>query len=355
MSLLPCVTLANSTTPVTNIGGNGGSSKPVSEFSDIVASTITTNPGPGAYGLFVAGDGVDNIASMEWVGPNSLENPRLYVLQSQPNGGKFDLTLFADTGPASNRQLELANIRNIVMGNTTYGNLNVSTVNGGVLQAGTPGAVTAVQGDNFKSILSNPITGVVNVSLNAYATPAPNPGTAVNYFAIQSNYSKLTSGSIMVVSNGGTFNPAVLKKGWYTITMNGLRLWIAQTAPSGSIGPVPFTTQALPGDLIEHFLVIDCGTSGKTNSNLQSFSVTPNTSLANNVYPQDSYLNLTGTFYVPAGAESGVVPTITLKTYYNAVFNATTTPPTYNGIWSYTLPNAANQNWIVIQPFKSNI
>jgi len=345
--------MANLTTPVSNLGGGGGSSRPVTTEADIIASTITLNPTTSTFGLSVDGN-TNNVAGIQWDGPPSLGNPNLFSIQTINNGTNFDILIGANAASYDSGTINFVNINNITLGAPAeYGNLVISTVNGSVLQAGTPSAVTSVNGDSFGTIVANPTTGAVKLNLRAAAGPFPNAGTAVNYFSIQGNYNRLTAGTIAVLTNSPVLVASPLKKGWYSYAINGLHLWLAQTAPTPSTGPIPFQTQALTGDLIEHTLVITNGDLGNTFSQSQSAAVTPNTSLANIVYPQDSYLNLTGTFYISKGAEAGVTPTITLKTYYNAVFNATTTPPSYNGIWSYTLPSSKNQDWITIQPIKS--
>lgn len=329
MSFIPCVTLANATTPVTSIGGSSGGA-PIAIFSDVVCSTITCAPTTATAGVKVQGNPVNGSADVLFTSPNVST---LFQMSAVYNGSaqKYDFKLYAD--PTNTTGIfNMPGIKKINFP-AGQGNLNISTINGQPPLVGTS-VVTSVSSDNFSSIVCTTNAGAVTCSLGAKSASLGGGTTSVFNFQTQTNTS--VSG---IISNLTTpLGVTTLTPGWYNITFNGVQLFVASTQTG-----TPLSSIAYPGSLIEHFVQVN--TSLGTNTcYLQSTPVVPNPALGFVVYPQSTFLNLTGSIYIPAGA---TIETMYLRTYFNTTEGSSGL--TITGSWCYNIPTSSPENWVTLQ------
>jgi hypothetical protein len=335
MSFIPCVTLANLTTPVTSIGGGGGGGSNVS-FQNILASTLTVKPASGEYGVTLLANN-NNTAGISFNDKTGLSTA--YELYSGLNlaSNTYDFILKADAPFATGNVL----FQNINTLNTTNTNLNISTINGAIPATGT-GSVNSVTGDTFSSIIATNTAGAVTLELGAYVASLPIGASPL--FAFQTQKSSGTAGVIADLTS--TFSETALAGGWYNITFNGILLFLAQTSTLSPIGSF-----AYPGSLIEHLVQVSYTVGGVTtnsDSYLQSSAVVPNPAVAFVVYPQSTFLNLTGSLYIPVGA---TINTIKLVTYFNTTEGSAGI--VVQGGWQYGLPGTSPQDFVVLQKVKA--
>lgn len=330
MSLIPCITLANATTPVTTIGGSGGGA-PIAIFSDIVCSTITCAPTSNLLSAVgIRANPVQNSADVLFTSPAA---DTLFQMSAIYNGSaeKYDFKLYANPTNTTG----VFNMPGITQINfpAGQGNLNISTINGQPPLVGTS-VVTSVSSDNFSSIVCTTTGGAVTCRLGAEAASLGGGTTSVFNFNTQIN--PATSG---IISNLTTpLNVTTLQPGWYNITFNGVQLFLAETQTG-----TPLSSIAYPGSLIEHFIQVNTSL-GTSICYLQSSPVVPNPVLGFEVYPQSTFLNLTGSIYVPAGA---AVETMYLRTYFNTTEGSAGL--TIIGNWCYNIPNSSPENWVTLQ------
>ena len=317
--------MANLTTPVSNLGG-GGSKQPETDFGTLTCSTLTCAPQANKAGITLVENSVNNNTSILWTDSNatnlysfnaigSLSNASMYMYSAGSATGDWNLT---------------GNMNTLT---TTNCDMTLSTINGDVPAAGT-GSVASCSGDGF-SVVANPTSGAVVLSLNSRAAQLTNPFSSSSVFSFTTNNSEATAGYITDLSTN--LSVPTLTPGWYNITFNGFQLFIAQQVNGTSIPSV-----ATPGSLIEHAVVVACGTAPFTKyvTYLQSSPVVGNTTAGGLVYKQDTFLSLTGAVYVGANPV-----TMQLFTYYNNVTGVANT-----GGWQYRLPSANPSQYVTLQP-----
>jgi hypothetical protein len=199
-----------------------------------------------------------------------------------------------------------------------------------------------VNGDAFSSIIATNTAGAVTLSLGAYTAQLPIGASPV--FAFQTQKSSGTAGVIADLTS--SFGGTAIAGGWYNIIFNGLLLFIAQTSALS-----PITSVAYPGSLIEHLVQVSYTVGGVTKNSdsfLQSSVVAPNTALSFIVYPQSTFLNLTGSLYIPVGA---TINSIKLVSYFNTTEGSAGI--TVQGGWQYGFPGTDPQDYIVLQKVKA--
>lgn len=324
MSFIPCVTMANATTPVSNLGG-GGSKQPETDFGTLSCSTLTCVPQSTKAGMTIAQDPSNNAGGILWI---ASEGNNLYSLNAVGTGSNTAMVLGGNTLASG-----IWGFDYITQMTTTNCDMTLSTINGAVPAAGT-GSVASCSGDGF-SVVANPTSGAVVLSLNSRAAQLANPFSSSPVFSFATNNSEATAGYITDLSI--ELNVPTLTPGWYNITFNGFQLFLAQQVNGTSIPSV-----STSGSLIEHAIVVACGTAPFTKyvTYLQSSPVVGNSSAGGLVYKQDTFLSLTGAVYVGANPV-----TMQLFTYYNNVTGVANT-----GGWQYRLPSANPSQYVTLQP-----
>jgi hypothetical protein len=174
----------------------------------------------------------------------------------------------------------------------------------------------------------------VTCSLGAKAASLGGGTTSVFNFQTQTN----TSVSGIITNLTTPLAVTTLTPGWYNITFNGVQLFLAETQTG-----TPLSSIAYPGSLIEHFVQVNTSL-GTSTCYLQSTPVVPNPALGFIVYPQSTFLNLTGSIYIPAGA---TIETMYLRTYFNTTEGSSGL--TITGSWCYNIPNTSPENWVTLQ------
>lgn len=316
--------MANLTTPVSNLGG-GGSKQPETDFGTLTCSTLTCAPEANKAGITLIENSVNNNTSILWTDSNDTN---LYSFNAIGTLSNASMYLYS-AGSAT----ETWGFDYITQMNTTNCDMTLSTINGDVPAAGT-GSVASCSGDGF-SVVANPTSGAVVLSLNSRAAQLANPFSSSAVFSFATNNSEATAGYITDLSI--ELSVPTLTPGWYNITFNGFQLFIAQQVNGTSIPSV-----ATSGSLIEHAVVVACGTAPFTKyvTYLQSSPVVGNSTAGGLVYKQDTFLSLTGAVYVGANPV-----TMQLFTYYNNVTGVANT-----GGWQYRLPSANPSQYVTLQP-----
>ena len=320
--------MANATTPVSNLGG-GGSKQPETDFGTLTCSTLTCVPQSTKAGMTIAQD-PNNTGGLLWI---AADESNLYSLNAVGSGSNTSMVLGGNTLSTGDW-----NLRYITSMTTTNCDMTLSTINGATPAAGT-GSVASCSGDSFGSVIANPTSGAVVLSLAARAAQLYQPFSSSAVFSFAANNSEETAGFITDLST--ELDVPTLQPGWYNITFNGFQLFLAQQVNGTSIPSV-----ASPGSLIEHAIVVACGTAPftKYTTYLQNLAVVGNTSASGLVYKQDTFLSLSGAVYVGANPV-----TMQLFTYYNNVTGGANT-----GGWQYRLPAAIPADYVTLQPITKS-
>jgi len=325
MSFIPCVTLANLTTPVTNVGGGGGGSGTYP--ANAMFSTISINPTSGVG--ITLGDNGNGYSAIYF---NNNNNTTDYVLQTQPTANPAIKTMTLTANPTtSDSSLSGTTVTTLGFPNA---NLNISTINGVLPGGGGAGAVDSVSATAFNSIVASPSTGAVQLSLGALVGAFPITTLGVINLA--------STATVDIVQLGTSFSLATFAPGWYSIIIPQMSVCVAQF-PVGT----PNASAVYPGASIQYQIV--CGqTGGQTSTSaIHNYILVP----ANNtlLYAQTTPTTLVGMFYNPVA--TGSCNTLKLTAFYN--------PPDASGVVavgyvSHSSPTPTNPgNQIIITPLRS--
>jgi len=354
MSLLPNVTLANLTTPVTSIGeggGGGGAYNPNPSFS-----TITINPTTLANGLALKVN--MNLGArgsvIQFANPDNLSKPNLWnIATSQTGALPWDTAINSSPdvlGGSSSGKLSFGNWSTITMlgGGAlpstllTVANIECATINGEVPGGGgaynpnpsfstitlaTGGAINASQANLAISTINGVVPGgsSTSQSLPISAFPVGTGDFATN----------IDSASAVLVSANPLTAITTLPIGHYSISIPYLNVNAAQSAPGV---PVPTTTVPYGTRLTYSIRV---GTVPNTaESFLKTVDIIPTTS---GVVTEANLLSPTyATFYNPSA--------IALDTFAIYCYAALPTGTTGSGNWSQQLfqSGTAPQDYVTI-------
>lgn len=299
MSFIPCVTLANLTTPVAGLGtgsGGGGTYPANAQFS-----TISINPTSGVG--ITLGDNGNGYSAIYF---NNNANTTDYVLQTQPTANPAIKTMTLTANPAtSDSGISGTTVTTLGFPNA---NLNISTINGVVPGGAGGGAVDSVNGSAFKSIVASPDIGAVQLSLGALHGAFPITTLGVVNLSVPNSF-------VDIVQLGTSFPLSTFSPGWYSIIIPQMSVCVAQF-PVGT----PNVSAVYPGASIQYQIV--CGqTGGQTSTSaIHNYVLVP----ANNtlLYAQTTPTTMVGMFYNPAAL--GSCNTLKLTAYYN--------PPDASGV-----------------------
>ena len=303
MSFIPCVTLANLTTPVTNVGGGGGGGGTYP--ANATFSSITTQQPGGVAGITLI-EGATNFNSIYF----NSDVDTAYQFRTFPaaNPDKRVLEVLANTAGTATGELRMTTVNQLTAPDA---NLSISTINGVVPGGGGGGgAVDSVASTAFNSILASPNTGAVQLALGAVkaAFPVTTLGT------VNLANTNLTD----IVELGGQFNLASFAPGWYGICIPQISVCVGQN-PVGT----PNLSAVYAGASIQYQIV--CGASGgqQSTSPIHNYVLVPYTN--NVLYTQTTPTTMVGIFYQPVA--TGLCNTLKLKAFYN--------PPDASGITAF--------------------